>query len=221
AGQLGNLTCTGCQTVCGDGIVGSGETCDPPGQQGACPAGESCNLTCTGCQTVCGDGIVGSGETCDPPGSQSTCGVGTICNSRCTGCEQNCGDLWQTGPAMDAACGPCVAAVCSSDSGCCSVTWDSTCVSVALFLSAGGVCPVPSCFTSQAPTCGGECPSGQVCGQGTGGGSCGCVAPDSTCDISQAPTCGGTCPSRQVCGQASGQNYCRCLVSDDTCSISH
>src|SRR5262249_31628357 len=127
--------------VCGDGIVGSGETCDPPGQQGGCAAGQICNLTCTGCQTVCGDGIVGSGETCDPPGSQSTCGAGTICNSTCTGCEQNCGDLWQTGPAMDAACGPCVAAVCSSDSGCCSVTWDSTCVSVALFLSAGGVCP--------------------------------------------------------------------------------
>src|SRR5262249_28140816 len=149
AGQTCNVTCTGCQTVCGDGIIGSGETCDPPGSQSACPTGESCNVTCTGCQTACGDGIIGSGETCAPAGQQSTCGTGTVCNSTCSGCGPNCGDPCQTGPAMDPACGPCVAAVCSSDSGCCNVTWDSTCVFLAQFVCGG--CPVPSCLTSQAP----------------------------------------------------------------------
>ena len=34
---------------CGDGMVGPGETCDPPGSPTGCPAGEGCNRTCTAC----------------------------------------------------------------------------------------------------------------------------------------------------------------------------
>jgi hypothetical protein len=40
-----------------------------------------------------------------------------------------------TGPALDPACSPCVATVCSSDSFCCATSWDGVCVS-----EAGSLC---------------------------------------------------------------------------------
>src|SRR5262245_12047843 len=45
-----------------------------------------------------------------------------------------------------------------------------------------------SCCNSPAPTCGGTCPDGEVCGVGTSDGFCVCVPSDNTCQISQAPT---------------------------------
>jgi hypothetical protein len=156
---------------CGDGIViGPGETCDPPGQQGQCPAGQTCNSDCTGCQTVCGDGVIGSGETCDPPGAQSTCSAGTICNSTCSGCEPNCGDRCQTGPAMNPACGSCIASVCSAAPDCCNLAWDSTCVGVSQFVC--GLCPfcgdgnVDPGETCEPPGRQSTCGTGGICGDG-------------------------------------------------------
>jgi DNA-binding beta-propeller fold protein YncE len=80
-------------------------------------------------------------------------------------------------------------------------------------------CASYSCLISPAPVCGGTCPSGQICGQATGGGSCECVPSNDTCAVSQAPTCGGTCPDRlccaggQVCGQTSDGNSCACVCT--------
>ena len=48
-------------------------------------------------------------------------------------------------------------------------------------------CPSYSCLTSQAPACGGTCPSGQVCGQASGANSCECVTPDDTCEMPSCP----------------------------------
>jgi hypothetical protein len=72
----------------------------------------------------------------------------------------------------------------------------------------------------QSVTCGGTCPSGQVCTVQCldfGCFTCACVP---TCLISDAPTCGGTCPPGQMCGEASGGNSCVCVTADDTCAIS-
>ncbi len=47
-------TWSGCQTscpLCGDGILGPGEQCDPPGQQGVCPVGDVCSADCQSCVT--------------------------------------------------------------------------------------------------------------------------------------------------------------------------
>ena len=119
--QGGPLTATAtdtaqivCQSVCGDGIVDPGETCDPPGTPE--PNGNVCRADCTFCGdgitqpgeacdpnnpadpvtaagrcsttctvlSICGDGIVDPGETCDPPGS--TLPGGAICRDDCTFC---------------------------------------------------------------------------------------------------------------------------------------
>jgi predicted dienelactone hydrolase len=55
AGQSCSLTCA--ETKCGDGIVGPGEVCDPPGEQGQCAAGQLCNSNCTAC-VDCSDATV-------------------------------------------------------------------------------------------------------------------------------------------------------------------
>lgn len=72
---------TGCDAngcvapVCGNGVVESGEQCDPPSVL-------SCDSTCQAiaCDTVpaaCGNGVVDAGETCEPPGVGS---CGRDCN---------------------------------------------------------------------------------------------------------------------------------------------
>jgi cysteine-rich repeat protein len=65
--------------TCGDGRVGCGETCDPPGSATE-PNGNLCRLTCT----FCGDGVVQAGEQCDDgnasdgDGCRRDCTVGTV-----------------------------------------------------------------------------------------------------------------------------------------------
>src|SRR5437016_13439224 len=63
-----------------------------------------------------------------------------------------------------------------------------------------------------------DVPSGQVCGEVSGGNSCECVTSDQTCLISQAGACGGACPSGQFCGQVSGGNSCECRC-DALCAL--
>ena len=212
AGQSCNSDCTGCQTVCGDGIViGPGETCDPPGQPGQCPPGQTCNSDCTGCQTVCGDGVIGSGETCDPPGAQSTCSAGTICKSTCSGCEPNCSDRCQTGPAMNPACGPCVASVCSAAPNCCNNAWDSVCVGVSELLC--GACPfcgdgvIGPGEMCEPPGRQSTCGTNQVCSDG-----CGCLAcptptviPPAGGTLAGSTVGGSSVLASRLCGQSEGR----------------
>jgi hypothetical protein len=61
--------------VCGDGIVGPGEQCDPPHQG---PDGLQCG---TNCQLLtCGNGVIDPGEQCDPPKSS---GTAPLCSQTC------------------------------------------------------------------------------------------------------------------------------------------
>src|SRR5262249_20275165 len=64
--------------------------------------------------------------------------------------------------------------------------------------------PIFTCETnSPEETCGGTCPSGEVCGPvifpfGLG---CACLPPSPCGGSAVFPTCGGTCPSGEGCGQ--------------------
>jgi hypothetical protein len=67
---------------CGNGVVDTGEDCDPP-KPGFC------SPTCHVLPPICGDGIVEAGEQCDPPAPPGTCG---FCDSRCQVLIGECGD---------------------------------------------------------------------------------------------------------------------------------
>src|SRR4029453_14524676 len=105
-------------------------------------------------------------------------------------------------PSPDESCAPqhlgpgdaCVAdlntcnySYCVTDGDC---TWGKVCIQLVVFLGCGSACCAPCppypCLTSEAPTCGGACPAGQVCGQMSGGTTCGCVRSDQTWVISGA-----------------------------------
>ncbi len=59
---------------CGDGNVGPGETCDPPGSPGGV-SGNTCRADCT----VCGDGILDAGEECDDGNTNGNDGCDASC----------------------------------------------------------------------------------------------------------------------------------------------
>ena len=113
-----------CDSVCGDGTVGPGEDCDPPGS--ACGDGGTCAADCT-CPAapVCGDGTVQAGEECDPPGSEctTTSGVSGLCSTDCT-CEPAsvCGNgTVEPGEECDGS--PCATgAPCNADCTCAEQT---------------------------------------------------------------------------------------------------
>lgn len=100
--------------VCGDGVCdGYTETC------------AECPQDCGAC-SVCGDGICNGTELC------------TDCPADCGACT--CHDVCEGGGPLDAACGTCEAQMCVYDSYCCSVAWDSLCVSEVESL-CGKTCP--------------------------------------------------------------------------------
>jgi len=59
--------------VCGDGVVGMGETCDDANTT----SGDGCDANCT--PTACGNGVVTAGETCDDGNTVA----GDCCDAAC------------------------------------------------------------------------------------------------------------------------------------------
>ncbi len=81
---LAPATPTSAQTTCGNGIVDTGEDCDPSSPSGAmCMQGE----VCVDCQcTTCGNGVLDMGEQCDlsSPSGALVCPSGSVCAADCT-----------------------------------------------------------------------------------------------------------------------------------------
>ncbi|HXU62864.1 MAG TPA: hypothetical protein VN962_14245 [Polyangia bacterium] len=90
---------------CGDGVIGPGETCDPPRPPGS--GGQLCDSTCH--IPTCGNLMVDPGETCDPP-DDVTCDRGCqsipiVCGNGIAQPGESC-DLPPTSPSICQNCGP-------------------------------------------------------------------------------------------------------------------
>jgi hypothetical protein len=106
----------------------------------------------------------------------------------------------------------------------CGITADGTAIGATLASRLPLiVTPItgPACAGSY-PTCGGACPTGEVCGPWTGGGKCICAPEHFTCSISSSPTCGGECPFPYECNHDTTKGYCICLfVDQNLCDGAH
>jgi len=70
--------------VCGDNIITSPETCEPPNTA-------TCDASCQARAPVCGDNFVTSPETCEPPNTAT-------CDASCQDRAPDCGDSFVTPP---------------------------------------------------------------------------------------------------------------------------
>ena len=217
-------------TVCGDGIVAGGESCDDGPRNGTYG---HCNLTCDGLSPRCGDGVVGAGELCDDGNASNTdeC-LGSCVPARCgdglllPGAEQ-CDD----GNEIDTDdCVDCVPAVCgdghtwSPREDCDDANWSPTdpCVS----------CQVAVCGDGVVRTAIEECDDGNhdqsdSCLSGCVPASCGdaYVGPDEECDDGNrvdTDDCSNTCVARMTCGDGTLDPGEECddanSVDDDVCA---
>jgi hypothetical protein len=163
-----DLTCSSC----GDGIVESGEQCDPP-NPGTC--GSDCQIA-----TVCGDGIIGPGEQCDPPHQGPD---GLQCGPNCQ--ILTCGNgVIDPGEQCDPPKSSGTAPLCSQT---CQIP---TCGNGVI--DPGEQCDPPK-SSGAAPLCSQTCQI-PTCGNGA-------IDPGETCDPPDGIVCDSNCQSIPiVCG---------------------
>ena len=203
-------TCTATfVSLCGNGVVDSGEQCDGGDLGGAtcggCAGSVTCNSNCTLNTSACTNGVCDPSETCascaaDCTGAGATCGNGTCeagdgedcltCPADCNGKQSGkrngrycCG----FGGENPVACDPGQCGACSTGSSvtCCG---DGTC---------GGA--------ESSLTCVRDCGAPAVCGDGT------CNSSESQCSC--AADCGAPPASEALCSDGSdndcdGQTDC-------------
>ena len=84
----------------------------------------------------------------------------------------------------------------------------------ALILLPGQVSAAPPCVVADAPTCGGECPPGDMCVDlaypgPPAGVACECVPAPAFCgDVEGPPLCYGDCPPPLACIDSGGGCVC-------------
>ena len=211
-----------CSAICGDGLVGIGETCDtgiPPADPGGCPTtcdpdGNPCtddSLTGGGsCQAECPYNLITQfygGDGCCPPGGDATLDSDCqpVCGNGVLEPGETCDITIPTGP------GSCPT-TCEDNDDCTEdilfdgSTCDARCVhnTQTLFVDSDGCCPVGgnNNIDNDCPvTCGnGAVETGEVCDTGIPAGTPG--ACPTTCDdtipctadtVNNAGTCQDTC----------------------------
>lgn len=185
--------------VCGDKIVGPGEQCDPPHQG---PDGLQCGANCQ--LLTCGNGVIDPGEQCDPPKSS---GTAPLCSQTCQ--IPTCGNgVIDPGEQCDPPKSSGAAPFCSST---CQIP---TC-------GNGAIDPGETCDPPNGIVCDSNCQSIPiVCGNGI-------VQPGETCDFPnpaicnqcQLTSCGGCYLSAiggdPACGSVNGtaRVTCQSLLS--------
>lgn len=85
-GNQNNVNQNQTNPVCGDGVIGTGETCDD-GPDNSDVAPDACRTTCRA--AFCGDGVIDSGEICDD-GPDNSDIIPGACRHTCV--EATCGD---------------------------------------------------------------------------------------------------------------------------------
>lgn len=223
---------TGGLPYCGDGILGSGELCDP----GFAPIvpqvgclGGVCSNNCLSC---CGDNIKQGSETCD--GSDGCSGLaGSTCNSTCSAC--NCPSGQSENPVGSGHCCPngtawngvaCVACgngVWEQPGEVCDPTVPSSCSFGQICNTTCTLCTCPAGTTLSNYHC---CPIGTVwnghacsaCGDGvkSAGEDCDPTDPDPT-DQTCTPIGGGSCtPTAVPADPIQAVNFLNALSSNDS-----
>lgn len=164
-----------CDTICGDGTIGPGEDCDPPGS--VCANQVTCTPDCTCPEPVCGDGVIDPGEECDPGSPLSFCDC--LDNCRCATTEPGCCE-----------CG---------DNGC-TESVGTDCPAGCTLAPPGTACSdfEGACLVRDPVCCACEGPNGPSCFQGINAAECsfnGCAAssPGSVC--SDNGSCVGFSPA--------------------------
>jgi len=226
-----------CSAICGDGLVGLGETCDtgiPPADPGGCPTscdpdGNPCsNDSLTGggsCQAACAYNLITEffgGDSCCPPGGDATLD---------SDCQPICGNgVLESGESCDITIPAGTAGACPTacdDSNPCTVdvlfdagSCDARCVHtpITLFVAGDGCCPAGGNHNidSDCPvTCGnGAVETGELCDTGipagTPGGcpTCNDNLPCTIDTVNNPGTCQVTCSHVDITGCANGDGCC-------------
>ncbi|TMA80093.1 MAG: hypothetical protein E6J72_09400 [Deltaproteobacteria bacterium] len=171
---------------CGNGVLNSGETCDPPNDS-ACPGACLPNCQCP----TCGDNHVNQpSEQCDgtddancPGNCQANCQCGGSCGNNVVDFGEQC-----DGTATN---GQCPASACQSDCTCGPYCGNDV-------VDAGEQCD-GSAGNGQCPAsaCQANCTCGPYCGDGTINGS-------EQCDGSATGSCPGSCQPDCTCAPFCG-----------------
>lgn len=172
------------QTVCGNGILESGETCDGSAGSGNC-YNNNCKSNCT-CP-VCGNGSIEPGEECE---QASDCSAGQTCNNSCL-CENTAPICIPT--TLTCSWGACVggvqSGVCSNG---CTVTHPTQSCTPLPVCGDGTVNPGEECDdhnTISGDGCSATCQLEVGCGNGV-------INPGEQCDDNNTTSgdcCSSTC----------------------------
>jgi large repetitive protein len=192
---------SGGDLVCGDGTVGTGETCD----DGNTVAGDGCSATCQTESTpaTCGDGTVDSDEQCDDGNTTNGDGCSSACKTEVAGvCGDGTVNIGETCDDGNTTAGDGCSATCQTESGpvCGNGTKEGAEQCDDGNTTAGDGCSA-TCQTEVPGVCGdGTVSAGEECDDGNMVPADGCE-PDCTktkatevvCPKAIPPTSGGTC----------------------------
>lgn len=210
--------------VCGDGVVGAGETCDPPGScPGMCDDGAACTMDVrTGdpstCDVACDATVVeacADGDGCCPGGCDSTtdgdcsesCGNGVVeAGETCDppgSCPTSCDDgvacttdrLSGSADACSAECSHVAITSCVAGDGCCPAGCNATTDSDCSAVCGNGV--IEGVETCDPPSsCPSSCDDGMACTMdGTLGSAASCTLVCTHVTITACANGDGCCPA--------------------------